>query len=275
MKRSENEAKICIASVNRACSSYEEDAYKFIKLQIEAEILNIDSNIEEWVNEVFEPNLYGLSLGLKDNANKTVDAIQNKCKERINAALEERIVPFLNSSREKLQAEVRHAVEKYIISIELGANRNITLPALRLEMENNYIDLIPDITPVTIVGAILMMERNMISLIGMSFAPIIGIIVAVLGMFFFQYSRKKKQIISNIRKVLKSSEFSSQLAQMIKESFHWSEEISPTVTKLQEMADKFANEQMVLTKQHDLIKQELTIVNELSEDIALINKTIG
>ena len=72
-------------------------------------------------------------------------------------------------------------------------NKKITLPALRIEMETTYSDLIPDVSHATIAGAILMMERNMIPLIGMTFAPIIGILIAVLGLGFFQFNRKKKK----------------------------------------------------------------------------------
>ena len=272
LKRTENEAKVCIASINRICTSYEENAYKFIKLQIETEILNIDSKIEEWVDEVFETNLPGLSFGLNDNVRKTVDEIQNRCKNCITAAVEERIVPFLNSTREKMQAEILHTVEKYIISIELGMNKKITLPALRLEMETTYSELIPDVSHVTIAGAILMMERNMIPLIGKTFAPIIGILIAVLGLGLFQFNRKKKKIISNIRTVLRSREFSTRLTQIINDSFNWSEEIRPTVTKFQEMTDKCVNEQNELTNQQVLIKQELTDIKALTKDTALINK---
>lgn len=139
-------------------------------------------------------------------------------------------------------------------------------------METTYSDLIPDVSHVTIAGAILMMERNMIPLIGMTFAPIIGILIAVLGLGFFQFNRKKKKIISNIRTVLKSREFSTQLTQIINDSFNWSEEIRPTVTKLQEMADKCVNEQKKLTNQQVLIEQELTDIKALTKDTALINK---
>lgn len=90
---------------------YEEDAYKFIKIQIETEILSVDSKIEEWVDEVFTPNFSMFTLGLKDNATKTIETIQRKCTERINAALEGRIVPYLNSASDKLQKEIKHTVE--------------------------------------------------------------------------------------------------------------------------------------------------------------------
>ena len=139
-------------------------------------------------------------------------------------------------------------------------------------METTYSDLIPDVSHVTIAGAILMMERNMIPLIGMTFAPIIGILIAVLELGFFQFNRKKKKIISNIRTVLRSREFSTQLTQIINDSFNWSEEIRPTVTKLQEMADKCVNEQKELTNQQVLIEQELTDIKALTKDTALINK---
>ena len=139
-------------------------------------------------------------------------------------------------------------------------------------METTYSDLIPDVSHVTIAGAILMMERNMIPLIGMTFAPIIGILIAVLGLGFFQFNRKKKKITSNIRTVLRSREFSTQLTQIINDSFNWSEEIRPTVTKLQEMADKCVNEQKELTNQQVLIEQELTDIKALTKDTALINK---
>lgn len=111
LKNNETETKACIAEITQICSLYEEDAYKFIKIQIETEILSVDSKIEEWVDEVFTPNFSMFTLGLKDNATKTIETIQRKCTERINAALEGRIVPYLNSASDKLQKEIKHTVE--------------------------------------------------------------------------------------------------------------------------------------------------------------------
>ena len=182
LKNNETETKACIAEITQICSLYEEDAYKFIKIQIETEILSVDSKIEEWVDEVFTPNFSMFTLGLKDNATKTIETIQRKCTERINAALEGRIVPYLNSASDKLQKEIKHTVEKYIINIELGTNCKINLPALRLEMEEHYNALFPEITPFSIAATMVMMERNMIPQIGMTYAPLIGIIIAILGL---------------------------------------------------------------------------------------------
>ena len=72
--------------------------------------------------------------------------------------------------------------------------------------------------------------------------------------------------------MLRSREFSTQLTQIINDSFNWSEEIRPTVTKLQEMADKCVNGQKELTNQQVLIEQELTDIKALTKDTALINK---
>lgn len=274
LRNTKNETEICIAGINRICSLYEEDAYNFIRMQIETEILNMDSKVEEWVEAEFLPGFSGGMFGLRDNVTKTIDAIQKKCIERMNIALEERIVPYLNSSSEKLRKEIKHTLEKYIINIELGANDKISLPALKLEMKDHYDNLFPDIAPFSMVAAMLMMERNMIPLIGMSFGPLIGIIVAILGMGFFQYSRNKKKIISSIREHLQSYEFSSQLTHAIKQNIHWQEDVKPSLTKLGEIIEKNVRDQKKLDNQQVKIKEEIIEAEALNEEIALVFENI-
>lgn len=274
LRNNETETKACIAGINKICSSYEEDAYKFIKVQIETEILSIDSKIEEWVDEMFAPNISMLTFGFKDCATKTIETIQKRCTERINAALGERIVPYLNSASDKLQKEVKHTVEKYIINIELGTNSKINLPDLRLKMEEHYDALFPEIAPFSIAATMVMMERNMIPLIGMTFTPLIGVIVAILGLGFFQYSRKKKKIISSIREHLRSYEFSSQCTQAINENIHWEEDVKPSVYKLEEMIGKCVEEQEKLANRQAIIETKMQDVYDIDKEMDLVLKKI-
>ncbi|MEY8586104.1 dynamin family protein [Phocaeicola sartorii] len=270
LKNNETETKACIAEITQICSSYEEDAYKFIKIQIETEILSVDSKIEEWVDEVFAPNFSMFTLGLKDNATKTIETIQRKCTERINAALERRIVPYLNSASDKLQKEIKHTVEKYIINIELDTNCKINLPALRLKMEEHYNALFPEIAPFSIAATMVMMERNMIPLIGMTFAPLIGIIIAILGLGFFQYNQKKKRIISSIREHLHSYEFSSKCTQAIKDNIHWKEDVRPSISNLEGMIERCIEEQKKITNLQNKIETKMQEVNSLKKEMVLV-----
>ena len=270
LRNNETETKACIAEITQICSLYEEDAYKFIKIQIETEILSVDSKIEEWVDEVFTPNFSMFTLGLKDNATKTIETIQRKCTERINAALEGRIVPYLNAASDKLQKEIKHTVEKYIINIELGTNCKINLPALRLEMEEHYNALFPEITPFSIAATMVMMERNMIPLIGMTFAPLIGIIIAILGLGFFQYNQKKKRIISSIREHLHSYEFSSKCTQAIKDNIHWKEDVRPSVSNLEGMIERCIEEQKKITNRQNGIETKMQEINNLNKEMVLV-----
>lgn len=274
LRNNEIGTKTCIAEINKICSLYEEDAYKFIKIQIETEILSIDSKIEEWVDEVFVPSFSMFTFNLKENAEKTIEAIQKRCTERINVALEERIVPYLNSASAKLQKEIKHTVEEYIISIELGTGNKINLPALRLEMKECYNELFPPIAPFSIAATMVMMERNIIPLIGMTFAPLIGIIVAILGIGIFQYSKNKKKVISNIREHLRSYEFSSQCTQAIKNNIHWQEDARPSVSKLEKMTEKCIEEQKELANQQAIIETKMQEINDLNKKIALVFEKI-
>lgn len=268
LRNNEAETKVCIAEINKICSSYEEDAYKFIKIQIETEILSIDSKIEEWVDEVFVSSFPGLTLGFRNNATKIIETIQKKCIERINAALEKRIVPYLNSASYKLQKEIKHIVEKYIINIELSTNNKINLQTLWIELKERNDTLFPEITPFSIAATMLMMERNIIPLIGMAFTPLIGIIVAIFGIGFSQYSKKKK-IISSIREYLHSYEFSSQCTQAIKKNIHWQEDVRSSISKLEKMIEECGENQEELTNQQAIIETRMQVVYDINKEIAL------
>lgn len=53
-KKNRDEARKCVDSIDEICSTYEDDVHLFVRTQIEAEMLNINENIEKWVDEIFD-----------------------------------------------------------------------------------------------------------------------------------------------------------------------------------------------------------------------------
>ena len=104
----------------------------------------------------------------------------------------------------------------------------------------------------------------------MTFAPLIGIIIAILGLGFFQYNQKKKRIISSIREHLHSYEFSSKCTQAIKDNIHWKEDVRPSVSNLEGMIERCIEEQKKITNRQNGIETKMQEINNLNKEMVLV-----
>lgn len=110
-------------------------------------------------------------------------------------AIRERILPYINTSTNKLQADIQHLVEKYIIVVNLENNQSVSSVVLHLNVKESPLYL--NFSPLPLAAISVMFENSAIGITSLSFAPLVGGIVAALGLGMglgiFQQKRIKEE----------------------------------------------------------------------------------
>lgn len=262
-KKNREEAKMCIESISQICSTYEYDVYNFVKWQIESELLSISDNIEKWVDEACSyHSIFFITTGINNNSIRNIeDLIQKKCSEKIQRSIEERIIPYINTSTSKLQADITHRVEKYIFAVEINKHQTISSPTLLLEIENNA--LYPHLKPLPIAATVLMMEECVGAIMGLVFAPLLSIIA--LGLSIFQFKRKKAEIVLKIKEKIQSHSLMSQYVQTIIKSIRWREDVDPVISSLHYIVSECEKRKSELEDEYTLCVSEIRKIKEIDE----------
>lgn len=264
-QRNRNDAQKCIEAISKSCAKYEEEAYSFIKVQIEAEMLGVIDNIDQWVNEVFDSSSIISPIGFHNSEmQEKINAIQNRCTAKIQKAIEERIVPYINASTNSLNRDIQHLVEKYIISVNIGNNQINTSVSLHLAVKEN--PLSSNIVSIPLITTLLMLEKSSVAITALAFNPIIGILATLgLGWGFFQKERKKKKITSCIKEQLKSYSLTSKYVQAIMSAIHWKEDTDKTISALMNIITEYDNDISRLKSENSELAVDVKVITEFEK----------
>lgn len=263
LQQNKFEAQRYQSRIPEVCSKYENEIYNFTKMQIEVEIMSICDNLENWIDEVFEKNSISawetFKLAKDDMQKKIMNQLQEKCVEKLQNAVSSRILPYINASREKLQSEINYAAEKYITSLQINKQRAIPSPRFAIDINENT--LFPQLSPITVVTQAILIWQPTLLLIANIFNPLR---ILILGISFFQHKKKKQQIATKIKEKLRSYSFIHAYVQVIMDSIHWREEITPIPTQLEAIIQKYEIE---IAELEALIESTRSEINEIEHTI--------
>lgn len=267
-QRTKDDAKKCIDAISNSCAAYEEDVYSFVRVQIEAELQNIMDNMDKWVDEVFDyTSIISLSIFKSEKIQDTIDVIQRRCAEKIQKAIKERIVPYINASTNKLQADIQHLVEKYIIVVNLENNQSVSSVTLRLNVKES--PLYPNFSPFPLAATLVMLEKSAIGITALSFAPLVGIVTALglgMGWGILQQKRIKKRIVTSIKEQLRSYSLVSRYVNAIMDSIQWKDSISQITSSLSKIVVKCDKSIDLLKKDRDALFIDINKITEIENE---------
>lgn len=264
-QRNRDDARKCIDAIIQSCAKNEEDAYSFVKSQIEAEIQDILDNIDKWVDEVFDSSSI-VSWIYDDELPKKINSIQNRCSTRIQKAIEQRIVPYINTSTNSLNNNINHLVEKYIIAVNIDNNNINTSVSLNLAVKES--PLTSNMEPLPIMATLMMLKESSIMITTLAFNPICGMLAALgigLGLGFLKKERKKKKIISCIKEQLKSYSLTLQYVQAIMDAVRWKEDTNKTISALKDIITEYNADLAQLSSDKTKLIAEIGIISELEK----------
>ncbi|MDO6328122.1 dynamin family protein [Bacteroides caccae] len=262
-QKNRDDAQKCINAISQSCAEYEKEAYSFVKAQIEAEILGVIDNIDQWVNEVFDSSFIISPIGFhNDEMQKKINTIQSKCTARIQKAIEERIVPYINTSTNSLNRDIQHLVEKYIISVDIENSKIDAFGSLHLAVKENSLN--SNMVSIPLIATLLVLEKSSVAITALAFNPIVGIL-ATLGWGLFQRERKKKKIISCIKEQLRSYSLTSQYVQAIMSTIHWKEGADKTTSTLMNIIKEYDNEINRLRSENSELAADVKMITEFEK----------
>lgn len=182
-------------------------------------MLNINENIEKWVDEIFDFSSIFLFIPIKDEqVQEKIGLIQSKCSDKIQKLIEERIVPYISASRNKLQTHIQYIVEKYITAVSINNSQIISSVELQLKMKND--SLFPVFSPLPIAATMLMVEKSILGIMGVAFAPLLSILVTLgVGWNVYLRNRKKQKIVSSIKEQIGGYSLVSKYIQSIMRNY--------------------------------------------------------
>lgn len=260
-QRNRDDAQKCIDAILQCCAKNEEDAYSFVKSQIETETQGILDNIDKWVDEVFDSSSIVSWVGYDDKLQEKINAIQNRCSTRIQKAIEERIVPYINTSTNNLNNNIKYLVEKYIIAFNIDNKHINTSVSLHLAVKES--PLTSNIAPLSIVATLVMLKESSIAITALAFNPIGGILAALglgLGLGFLQKERKKRKIISCIKEQLSSYSLISKYVQAIMDAVHWKEDADKTISSLKNIITEYNTDLTRLNSENSELIDEVNVI---------------
>lgn len=258
LRQNKFEAQRYQSRIPEICSKYENEIYNFTKTQIEVEIISICDNLENWIDEIFDypsSNLLKSFFPTKNDMQEKIDQIKERCVEKLEEAVNNRILPYINSSREKLQSEISYAAEKYIISQQINSPRTAPSPIFATYISDST--LFPQLTPIAIATQAILIGKPAILLTTNIFAPLAVLIV--LGAGAFQRKKKKQEIATKIKEKLRSYSFIHAYSQLIMDSIHWREEITPILTQLESIIQNY---ELEITELESKIESTHSEINE-------------
>lgn len=267
LQQNKFEAQRYQSRIPEICSKYENEIYNFTKMQIEVEIMSICDNLDNWIDETFGKNAFPFWKTFsptKDDMQENMDQIKERCVEKLKEAVNNRILPYLNSSREKLQSEISYAAEKYITSLQINSQRNIPSPILVIDI--NGTTLLPQLTPIAIATHAFQISEPSLLLFANIFPPV-GILLVV-GAFvkYFQQQKKKQEIAEKIKEKLRSYSFIHAYVQIIMNSIHWREEIAPVLTQLESIIQNYELEIVELESKINSTHSEINETERINQE---------
>lgn len=266
LQQNKLEAQRYYYRIPEICSRYENEIYDFTKMQIEVEITSICDNLDNWINEIFNfpTSLWRSFFPTENDIQEKMNQIKERCVEKLKEAVNNRILPYLNLSREKLQSEINYAAEKYITSLQINNQRNIPSPILVID--TNGTSLFTQLTPITLVTHAILINESSLLLFANIFPPA-GILLA-LGAFvkYIQQQKKKQEIAEKIKEKLRSHSFIDAYVQIIMNTIHWREEITPVLTQLKSITQNYELEIAKLESKIDSTHSEINEIERIDQE---------
>lgn len=267
-QRNKEDAKKCMEAISNSCAAYEEEVYSFVRVQIETELQSIMDNMDKWVDEVFDyTSIISLSIFKNGEIQEKIDVIQRRCAEKIQKAIRERIIPYINTSTNRLQADIQHLVEKYIIVVNLEKNQSVSSVALHLNVKEN--PLYPSFSPLPLAATLVMLEKSAIGITALSFAPLVGVLAALglgMGLGIFQQKRIKRRMITSIKEQLQSYSLVSRYVNAIMDSIQWKDSISQITSSLSKSVVKCDKHIDLLKKERDALVIDINRITEIENE---------